>query len=107
MRLDPRRNLAATGAGLFALVFFVVPWLLDQYAPIGPGRLALLAAGVAGLLAGAWPSRRVRFVLLIGVTLTFVIVGILALWSIGLAILLAAGFAVYGLLMEYAREGRD
>lgn len=107
MRLDPRRNLAATAAGILGVFLFALPWLQDPNAPIGPARLLLLAAGIGSLVAGAWPSRRVRFVLLAAVVVAFLIVAILAMFSLWLPILLVAGFATYGLLVEYAREGRD
>ena len=105
--LDPRRNLAATAAGILGVGLFAAPWLLDPNAPLTPARLALLAAGVLSLLAGAAPSRRARFVLLVPVVPAFLIVGFLALFSIGIPVLLTGAIAAYGLLIEYAREGRD
>lgn len=107
MRLDPRRNLAATAAGILGVFLFVLPWLVDPEAPVGPARLLLLAAGIASLLAGAWPSRRVRFVLLAAVVVALLIVAVLAMFSIWIPVLLVAAMAAYGLFIEYAREGRD
>lgn len=104
--LDPRRNLAATAAGILGVGLFAVPWLLDPAAPLSLARLALLAAATLSLLAGAAPSRRVRFVLLVAVVPAFLLVGVLALFSIGIPILLTGAVAAYGLLIEYAREGR-
>jgi hypothetical protein len=107
MRLDPRRNLAATAAGILGVGLFALPWMIDPTAPVGPFRLALFVAALASFLAGSWPSRRVRFVLLVPIVLVLAIVGIVALEGIGIAILLTAGIAAYGLFVEYAREGRD
>ena len=107
MRLDPRRNLAATGAGIWGVGLFVLPWFVDPAVPMGPGRLFLLAIAVTSLLAGAWPSRRVRFILLVPVVLAFTVLGIITLEGIGLAIVLVAVIATYGLFIEYAREGRE
>jgi hypothetical protein len=107
MALDPRRNLAATAAGLWAVAIFVLPWFVDPSQPIGPGRLALLVIGIASLIAGALRSRRVRFLLLVPVTLAFTFLGIVTLEGIGLAIVLVAVIAVYALFIEYAREGHN
>ena len=107
MRVDPRRNLAATAAGVLGVALGVLPSLLDQYAPFPPARIALVAAGVVSLVAGAWPSRRVRFALLLVVVPALAIVGVLAMFSIGIPVLLTGAVAAYGLLIEYAREGRD
>jgi nitrate reductase NapE component len=107
MRLDPRRNLAATAAGILGVFLFALPWLQNPNAPIGPARLLLLVAGIASLLAGALPSRRVRFLLLLGAVPAFLIITILAMFSIWLPMLLVALVATYGLVVEYAREGRE
>src|SRR3954447_16829238 len=105
MALDPRRNLAATAAGLWAVAIFALPWFLDPTTDVGPGRLGLLVIGIASLIAGAWPPRKGRFVLLVPVTLAFTFLGIVTLEGIGLAIVLVAVIAVYALYIEYAREG--
>jgi hypothetical protein len=107
MRLDPRRNLAATAAGILGVFLFVLPWLQNPDAPVGPVRLLLLLTGIASLLAGAWASRRVRFVLLLGVVPSYVIITILAMFSIWLPMLLVGLMATYALFVEYAREGRE
>jgi hypothetical protein len=107
MRLDPRRNLAATGAGIWGIGLFALPWFVDPAVPVGPARLLLLAISVTSLVAGAWPSRRGRFVLLVPVVLAFTFLGIITLEGIGLAIVLVAVIAAYGLFIEYAREGRE
>ena len=107
MRLDPRRNLAATTAGVLGVALFVA---IELYEPTGwynPLRLLLCAAGIASLIAGSWPSRRVRFLLLLGAAPAMLLVGILGLWTVGLAILPVAVVAGFALVVEYAREGRD
>ena len=104
MRLDPTRNLAATGAGIWGIALFALPFLIDPSLPIGPSRLALLATGIASLLAGSWPSRRVRFAVLVPVTMAFTFIGIITLEGIGLAIVLVAAIAAYALFVEYTRE---
>ena len=106
-RLDPRRNLAATGAGIWGIALFALPFFVDPSVPIGPNRLLLLAIAATSMLAGAWPSRRVRFALLVPATLAFTFLGIITLEGIGLAIVLIAVIAAYGLFVEYAREGRE
>jgi hypothetical protein len=106
MRLDPRRNLPATAAGVLGAGLFAFPWTIDPAALIDAGRLLLLAAAATSLLAGAWPSRRGRFVLLLPVVLDFTLIGIVAVGGIGGAILLVAAISAYGLFLEYAREGR-
>jgi hypothetical protein len=106
MTLDPRRNLAATAAGLLGVVLFALPWAIDPAAPVDPPRLLLLAAAGTSFIAGAWPSRRVRFVLLLPVVLDYTLVGIVAQGAIGLAIMLLAALAAYALFVEYARERR-
>ena len=88
------------GIGLAIAVAIVYP------APFNVVRLALFLAGVASLVAGAAPSRRVRFVLLAVAVPTLVIVGVLGLFTIGIAVLVIAAIAAYGLFIEYAREGR-
>lgn len=105
-RLDPRRNLPATVAGILGVLLFALPWLTDPAAPVDVARLVLLAAAVTSLLAGAWPSRRVRFVLLLPVVLALTFVGIVALGGIGQLIVLVAALAAYALFVEYARPGR-
>jgi hypothetical protein len=104
MRLDPTRNLAATGAGIWGIVLFALPWLVDASVPIGPSRLVLLLAGIVALVAGAWPSRPVRFMLLVPVTMAYTFLGIITLEGIGLAIVLVAAIAAYALFVEYSRE---
>ncbi|HJP87789.1 MAG TPA: hypothetical protein VJ850_01995 [Candidatus Limnocylindrales bacterium] len=104
MRFDPRRNLAATAAGIWGVVLFALPWLLDVNAPLDVARLVLLAAGVTALFAGSWPSRRGRFVLLVPVVLALTFVSILASEGIGLAIMATDVIAAYALFIEYARE---
>jgi hypothetical protein len=106
MRLDPRRNLAATAAGILGVGLFALPWFVDPGTPLDPARLMLLAAAATSLLAGAWPSRRGRFLLLVPVVLAFTLIGIVAQGGIGLAIMLVAALSAYGLFIEYAREGR-
>ena len=103
--LDPRRNLAASAVGLLGVGLYVAITMLHPVSEILPARLALLLAGLASALAGAAPSRRVRFLLLVPVVATFVIVGILSMFTIGIPILLVAAISAYALLIEYAREG--
>ena len=98
--------MAATAAGVLGVGLFAAPWLLDPNAPLSLFRMALLAAATLSLLAGAAPTRRVRFVLLVAVVPAFLIVGFLALFSIGIPVLLTGAIAAYGLFIEYAREGR-
>ena len=107
MKLDPRRNIAATAAGIVSLGLGLGIWLIRPEAPFTPARIALLAAGVACLVAGSWPSRRVRFVLVAAALVTLTVVGALAFMTIGFSILVGAALASYGLFIEYAREGRD
>jgi hypothetical protein len=104
MRLDPRRNVAATMAGIVGIGLFAVGWAMDPTAPFGPGRYVLLAAAFAGLVAGAWPSRRVRFVVLVPVVLALTFLGIVVVEGIGLAIVVVAVIAAYGLFIESRRE---
>ena len=106
MELDPRRNLAATGAGVWGIVLFALPFFVDPTVPIGPSRLLLLAISATSILAGAWPAPRVRFTMLVAVTLAFTFLGIITLEGIGLTIVLIAVIAAYGLFLEYARAGR-
>jgi len=106
MTLDPRRNLAATAAGILGIGLALL-WVVDTGGPEPPGRIALLAAGILSVVAGAWPSRRVRFLLLVPAVVAFAIVGIVALGDPGFAIVLTSAVAAYGLFIEYAREGRD
>ena len=103
--LDPRRNLAATAAGVLGLGLFGSLFVLAT-SPFSPVGIGLLGAGLLSLLAGAAPARRNRFVLLLVAVPTFAIAGFLALFSIGIPVLVVAGVAAYGLLIEYAREGR-
>ena len=107
VRLDPRRNLAATAAGVWGAVLFALPSLLDVNTPLDVARLVLLAAGVTALLAGAWPTRQGRFTLLVPVVLALTFVSILAVEGIGLAIMATDVIAAYALYIEYAREGRE
>jgi hypothetical protein len=107
MRLDPRRNLPATAAGVLGVGLFALPWAIDPAAPVDAARLVLLASAAGSLLGGAWPSRRGRFIVLVPVVLAFTFIGIIALGDIGRAIVLVAVLAAYGLFLEYAREGRE
>jgi hypothetical protein len=107
MRFSFRRNLPATAAGILGIGLFVLPSIGDSAAPIDPARLVLLAAAATSLLAGAWPSRRGRFVLLLPGVAGFAFIGTIAEGEIGRAIVLVAVIAAYGLFLEYAREGRD
>jgi len=107
MKLDPKRNIAATAAGIVSVGLVIGIWLIDRNAPFPPARIALLAAGIASLVAGSWPSRRVRFVLIAIVLVTLTVVGALAFMTIGFSILVGAALASYGLFTEYAREGPE
>ena len=107
MRLDPRRNLAATAAGILGVALFVAIELSEPTGWYNPLRLILLAAGIASIAAGSWPSRRRRFLILLGVVPTLVVIGFLALFSVGLAILLIAAVNGFALVVEYFGEGRD
>jgi hypothetical protein len=107
MRLDPRRNLPATAAGILGIGLFALPSVGDAAAPVDAARLVLLAAAASSLLAGAWPSRRGRFLLLLPGVAGFAFIGTIALGEISRAIVLVAVLAAYGLFLEYAREGRE
>jgi hypothetical protein len=107
MQLDPRRNLPATAAGILGVGLFALPSVGDPAAPVDAARLVLLAAAAGSLLAGAWPSRRGRFLLLVSGVAGFTFIGTIAMGDIGRAIVLVAALAVYGLFLEYAREGRE
>jgi hypothetical protein len=107
MRFDPRRNFAATAAGALAVAVFLAIEVMEPVNWLNPLRLLLLAAGIAALLAGSWPSRRVRLVLLLAAAPVMLLVGIFALWTVGILILPIALVAGIGLFVDYAREGRD
>ena len=104
--LDPRRNLAATSAGFFGVALAAGVWLLAPTA-LSLGWLILVAAAITSLAAGAWPSRRVRFLLLVPVVIALTLLGISAPGGHGTPILLMDVVATYGLYIEYARHGRD
>ena len=107
MAVDPRRNLAATVAGALGVALFVAIELSEPTGWLNPLRLLFGAAAVAALVAGSWPSHRVRLALLLGAVPAMLIVGIFALWTVGLAMLPIALVTGVGLLVEYAREGRE
>ena len=104
-RLDPRRNLAATAAGVLGVALFVAIELYEPTGWLNGLRLILFAAALATLAAGTWPSRSVRFRLLLVAVPALILVGIFALWTVGYLILLVALVAGVALLVEYGREG--
>ena len=107
MRLNPRRTFAATSAGVLGVAIFLAIEAFEPTNWFNPLRLLLFAAGIACLVGGSWPSRRVRFAALLIAVPVMVLVGIFALWTVGFLILPIAVLAGIGLFVEYAREGRE
>ncbi|HJP87790.1 MAG TPA: hypothetical protein VJ850_02000 [Candidatus Limnocylindrales bacterium] len=107
MVLDPRRNLAATAAGILGIALFVAIEAFEPTNWLNAFRLLFGAAALAALVAGSWPSRRVRFSLLLVAAPTMLLVAIFALWTVGFLMLPIFLVSGVGLLVEYAREGRE
>jgi hypothetical protein len=106
MRLDPRRNIAATIAGAAGVALFVAIELYEPRNLLNPLRLILLGAGLAALAAGSWPAPRLRLRLLLIATPIFLLVAFAGAMTVGLFILPVALIAGFAALIEYQREGR-